>query len=223
MNDRHRLPSTSDRSPRRQPALWLLVALALAMILLATPAYGSGMALTTTVEIGDNVSLRVEDVTIRNRSGDSCWFTVTKSTEPPGGIPADLGETPLQWDITSPDCVDLLVDLQFHYTDDELDAGNGVYEGALRAFRYVGGGVWADQCGAPCVYPATKTVRVTDVTLLGDWTIGDISLGYPGPTAVTVRGSAGGADFDESAWVLGLSVLAGIGLILGWRLRSQSG
>jgi hypothetical protein len=160
------------------------------------------------------------EVTITNWSEDGCQFTVTKSTEPPGGTPADPGEVPLQWDISSSDCSAPQVALTFHYSDEDL--WYVANEGELSAFRYVGSSTWVDQCTGSCAYPSDNEVRVTEVTELGDWTIAEVSDGYPGPTAVTVRGPARAAGFDESGLVLGLSVLTGMGLILGWRLRNRS-
>jgi hypothetical protein len=222
MNANHRTPPTSGRSPRRRPLFWFLVLLALATSLLASPGTGivSAQETTDTASIDDGASATLEGVTIMNDSGTSCWFTVTRSTEPPGGTPIDWGEVPLQWHISSSDCSAPHVDLVFHYSDEDL--WYVANEGELSAFRYVSAGVWADQCTGTCVDQDANTVSVSDVALLGNWTIAEASDAYPGPAAVTLRGSARGANSDESALVLGLSVLTGIGLILGWRLRNPN-
>jgi hypothetical protein len=223
MNADHITPPTPNRSPKCPRQVWLLVLLTLAVVLLASSAHGIAKAQGETQEISNaGGSARLQDVTITNNSENTCEFTVTKSTVPPGGTPADPGEVPLQWDITSSGCGDLHANLRFHYTDDELNAGNSVYESGLRAFRYDDPGLWVDQCTGSCVYPSDDEVRVDGVTQLGDWTIADLGDGYPGPTAVTVRGPARAVGLDESGLVLGLSVLTGMGLILGWRLRNRS-
>jgi hypothetical protein len=223
MSDRPGMPPTRDRLPGRRPALWFPVLLALVTLLLALPAVPIARAQTETLEIANGGgSATLQGVTITNRSENTCDFTVTRSTEPPGGGLPDLGEIRLQWDISSSGCGDLLVDLFFEYTQQDLQDGNSVYESGLHAFRY-DTGTWVDQCSTTCVYPSDDEVRVQEVTQLGDWTIADLGVGYPGPATVTLRGSAQGASFDESALVLGLSVLTGVGLILGWRLRKPAG
>lgn len=226
MNAKHTTPPGSGRS-RRRPSFWFPAALALALALLASAAYGVARAQPETVTIGHGATVRVQGVSITNLSGTTCQFTVEQSTEAPGGDPPDLGEMSLQWDISSPNCGNPQGNLTFHYEDGDL--WEGVDEDRLRAFLYVGAGAWEDQCTVSCVDTGLNEVSVGGVDLLGDWTIGDLGddyppyPSYPGPTAVSVRGPARGVSLDESALVLGLSLLAGAGLILGWRLRKPAG
>jgi uncharacterized delta-60 repeat protein len=129
-------------------------------------------------------------IAITNNSGSTCEFTVEKYPVLPGGAPADEGEMPVQWDITST-CSTLNVDLVFSYTDAELANGNNVMEANLVTFKHTGGGSWSNQGGT--VDTGANTVTLTGVTSLSDWTIGDSSSS---PTAITLQGFTAHTGWD---------------------------
>lgn len=133
------------------------------------------------------------DVDIYNHSGQSCDFTVTKYPVPPGGIPADPGEMPVQWDVAST-CTTVNVDLDFRYTEDELYYGNNVTESNLTAFKNTSGDTWTDQCSTfACMSNADDNIfSVSGVTSLSSWTLGDpTSTGNTDPTSVNVTSVKG--------------------------------
>jgi uncharacterized delta-60 repeat protein len=83
--------------------------------------------------IADGASATLEGVAITNHSGVPCNLTVTRHPIPPGGAPADLGELPVLWQLTTT-CPSYNFDLVFSYTDTELLIGNNVSEARFQAY-----------------------------------------------------------------------------------------
>ena len=120
------------------------------------------------------------ELAITNQSGQSCTFTTTRHPVPPGGAPADPGEMPMYWQLTS-DCDPLTADLRFNYTDVELLYSNTVTETDLQAFQSVSGTHWVNQCA---LYTCTldlinNSLLIEDVTVLGYWALGTDATNAP--------------------------------------------
>jgi hypothetical protein len=155
-------------------------------------------------------SATLEDVTIVNNSSNTCTFTVSKYSVPPGGAPPDPGEMPLQWNITSDgNCGMLNINLIFSYTDLELANGNNVSENQLKAFRNTGGVTWVPQ-NSTCDTNA-NTVTVTGMTSLSNWTLGDaVTSGNSYPSPITLQSTRAHSSVEGFYAVL----LAGVGILL---------
>ena len=141
------------------------------------------VAQTTTETIADlatSSSPTPTELAITNQSGQSCTFTTHRHPVPPGGAPADPGEMPMYWQLTS-DCTPLTADLRFHYTDVELLYSNTVTETDLQAFQSVSGTHWVNQCA---LYTCTldlinNSLLIEDVTVLGYWALGTDATNAP--------------------------------------------
>jgi uncharacterized delta-60 repeat protein len=176
------------------------------------------VAASETQTIADGDSDTMVDVDIYNDSGSSCDFTVVKNPVPPGDAPANKGEMPVQWKVSST-CSPVNVDLVFHYTDDELANANSVTEVNLISYKYIGG--WVNQCSThTCVVDAgANTVTIQGVTSLSDWTLGDpTTSGNSDPTSVTLKSVSGNAMAKAGMFIAVVGICAG-GLALVWRRR----
>ncbi|GAB4404739.1 MAG: hypothetical protein OHK0052_27120 [Anaerolineales bacterium] len=137
-----------------------------------------------------------------NNSGSACDFTVIKHPVPPYTTPADPGEMPMYWTITSTCAPPALnVDLVFSYTNTELAYGSGIIESNLSAYRHSAG--WG--AVGSTVNTSANTVTVPGVTALSDWTIGN-----PTPNAVTLNAFS----VQAISPAFGLSIVLLVGLIL---------
>jgi len=170
-----------------------------------TARYEVASTVSAAIAAGDSASLN--EVTIANNGTTSCTFTVIKNPVPPGGMPIDSGEMPIQWNITT-DCTTYNLDLTFQYTDAELANTRDVSEVALVAFRNSTGGEndWVTMGGI--VDLATNTVTVNGVTALSAWTLGDP---LHTPTALNLVTFSAETHHD---WISILSILVLFGLLL---------
>lgn len=178
------------------------------------------VAITETATIASDDYDNLSDLSIYNHGSSSCDFTVTKYPVPPGGMPADPGEMPMQWDVAST-CSTIYVDLDFRYTEDELYYGNNVTEANLVAFKNTGGDTWTNQCGTySCEqYVDDNIFIIYNVTSLSSWTIGDpTSSGNTAPTSVEVKSVRGSASTQPGMVVALVGISGGI-LSLVYRKR----
>lgn len=139
---------------------------------------------------GQTVGAGSTNVSITLNSGGPCDFTVIKHPIPPGGAPADPGELPVYWTVTTT-CTTYNIDLVFSYTDVELLYGNNVAEARLVAFRkFINAFQWISQGGT--VNTTANTVSVANVTTLSDW-----ALIADAPTAVTMTGFSAQSELES--------------------------
>ncbi len=153
------------------------------------------VASTSSQTIAHNASSMLEGVTVTNHSGASCTLTITKYPVPPGGTPADSGEMPVHWRLTT-DCTSYNFDLVFSYNDTEALFGNNVNEANLQAYRSTNGNDYSLVGGT--VNTTANTVTVTGVTQLSWW-----ALGSNAPLAVDIASFIAGPAGDGAvrlAW-----------------------
>ena len=136
-------------------------------------------------------SMALPSLTISNTSGGTCTVSSTKYPVPPGGTPADEGEMPIQWKLSTA-CDPFHGDLTFEYTDTELSYSNNVTETELTAFQSNNGAAWSDAC---LVYSCTRnaidnSLVVHGVTDLNYWTVGNRATGITATVTVSHTGSS---------------------------------
>ncbi len=157
------------------------------------------VAAISSATIADGSSATLQNVTITNRSGTACTFTTTKYPVPPGGAPADEGELPIHWDLST-DCTTYNFDLVFGYTDVELANGKNVVEGDLRAYRSTD--------GIYTLVTSTVNTGANAVTALGVTQLSRWALASNMPLAVDL------ASFTATA--------TGDGVVLAWETVSEN-
>ncbi len=173
---------------------------------LVTTVSGSALVNTSLVAIGSTTVLA------QFNPGHDCTaatVNVIKINAFPG-ITSDPGEMPMYWSITNDCSAEYNMSLTLCYTDDELHRGNRVAEANLVMFKNTGGATWTNQGGV--VDTDANCVTLSNVTSLGNWTLGDPTAGAP--TAISLRSLTARADSPQ--WQTILLLTLGCAAVGGW-------